>query len=189
MEEPPTSLKAAILINPYGCVLLLNMSLTDNCQKKFTLKHKKQNMNTETTKCPKSIIKEFSDYTLNNEIENIRQLLDISGEFEIQDEKKDSIVVKKDVFIDWYQKKLEATTVTSVEFDQCIGCSFGKSILIFNNGKFPREIKHNSERSKTGLMLNTIEGKINEIKFCFAFLKTENKYQIEIDRAKKYNNK
>jgi len=36
-------------------------------------------------------------------------------------------------------------------------------------------------------MLNTNEGKINEIKFCFAFLKTENKYQIEIDRAKKNN--
>ena len=154
-----------------------------------TNRNKQKNMITKTTKSRESIIKEFSDYTLNNEIENIRQLLDINGEFEIQDENKNSIEVKKDAFIDWYQKKLEATAVTSVEFDQCIGCSFGKSILIFNQGKFPREIKHNSERSKTGLMLNTNEGKINEIKFCFAFLKTENKYQIEIDRAKKYNNK
>ena len=42
----------------------------DNCQKEFTLKHKKQNMNTTTTKSTESIIKEFSDYTLNNEIEN-----------------------------------------------------------------------------------------------------------------------
>ena len=65
-------------------------------------------MNTITTKSTESIIKEFSDYTLNNEIENIRQLLDINGEFEIQDEKKDSIEVKRDAFIDWYQKKLEA---------------------------------------------------------------------------------
>ena len=142
-------------------------------------------MITKTKKSTKSIIKEFSNYTLNNEIENIKKLLDINGEFEIQDEKKNSIEVKKDVFIDWYQKKLEATTVTSVKFDQCIGCSFGKSILIFNKGKFPRDIKHNSERSKTGLMLNTSGGKINEIKFCFAFLKTENKYQIEIEKAKK----
>ena len=61
----------------------------------------------------------------------------------------------------------------------------GNLYLYLTNGKFPRDIKHNSERSKTGLMLNTNEGKINEIKFCFAFLKTENKYQIEIDRAKK----
>ena len=144
-------------------------------------------MNTITIKSPKSIIKEFSDYTLNSEIENIRQLLDIDGEFEIQDEKKDSIEVKRDAFIDWFSKKLKTTKITSVEYDQCIGCSFGKSIVIFNQGKFPREIKHNSERSKTGLMLNTNEGKINEIKFCFAFLKTENKYQIEIDRAKKNN--
>ena len=45
-------------------------------------------MNTTTTKSTESIIKEFSDYTLNNEIENIRQLLDINGEFEIQDENK-----------------------------------------------------------------------------------------------------
>ena len=144
-------------------------------------------MITKTKNKPKSIIKEFSNYTLNSEIENIRQLLDINGEFEIQDEKKDSIEVKRDVFIEWYQKKLETIKVTTVEFDQCIGCSFGKSILIFNQGKFPRDIKHNSERSKTGLMLNTSEGKINEIKFCLAFLKTENKYQIEIDRSKKNN--
>ena len=61
-------------------------------------------MNTTTTKSTESIIKEFSDYTLNNEIENIRQLLDINGEFEIQDENKNSIEVKKDAFIDWYQK-------------------------------------------------------------------------------------
>ena len=66
-------------------------------------------MITKTTKSRESIIKEFSDYTLNNEIENIRQLLDINGEFEIQDENKNSIEVKKDAFIDWYQKKLEAT--------------------------------------------------------------------------------
>ena len=61
-------------------------------------------MNTITTKSTESIIKEFSDYTLNNEIENIRQLLDINCEFEIQDEKKDSIEVKRNAFIDWYQK-------------------------------------------------------------------------------------
>jgi hypothetical protein len=61
-------------------------------------------MNTTTTKSTESIIKEFSDYTLNNEIENIRQLLDINGEFEIQDKKKDIIEVKRDAFIDWYQK-------------------------------------------------------------------------------------
>jgi len=144
-------------------------------------------MNTITIKSPKSIIKEFSDYTLNSEIENIRQLLDIDGEFEIQDEKKDSIEVKRDAFIDWFSKKLKTTKITSVEYDQCIGCSFGKSIVIFNQGKFPREIKHNSERSKTGLMINTSDNKINGIKFCFGFLKTENKYQIEIDRAKKNN--
>jgi hypothetical protein len=61
-------------------------------------------MNTTTTKSTESIIKEFSDYTLNNEIENIRQLPDINGEFEIQDKKKDIIEVKRDAFIDWYQK-------------------------------------------------------------------------------------
>ena len=56
-------------------------------------------MNTITIKSPKSIIKEFSDYTLNSEIENIRQLLDIDGEFEIQDEKKDSIEVKRKIVL------------------------------------------------------------------------------------------
>ena len=70
-----------------------------------TNRNKQKNMITKTTKSRESIIKEFSDYTLNNEIENIRQLLDINGEFEIQDENKNSIEVKKDAFIDWYQKK------------------------------------------------------------------------------------
>lgn len=37
-EEATYPLEAAILINPYGCVLLLNMSLIKNCQKEFTLK-------------------------------------------------------------------------------------------------------------------------------------------------------
>ena len=48
-------------------------------------------MNTITTKSTESIIKEFSDYTLNNEIENIRQLLDINGEFEIQAKLNDTL--------------------------------------------------------------------------------------------------
>jgi len=54
-----------------------------------------------------------------------------------------------------------------------------KPVFLFNGGKFPRETKKESERSKMGLMLNVQEDKIMEIKFCFVFLKTENKYLFE----------
>lgn len=55
----------------------------------------------------------------------------------------------------------------------------GNSVVIFNDGKFPRTIKDSSERSKTGIMIDVKDYKIITLKFCFLFLKTENKYKYE----------
>jgi hypothetical protein len=126
-----------------------------------------------------SIIKLFSGFTLAKDIKGISNLLADDGEFQIQDEAKATIEVGKQEFVSWYAQKLVHHKVRSVAYDQCIGCSLGKSVVLFNNGQFPRQVKDYSERSKTGLMLNVRDGKIKELNFCFVFLKAENKYQHE----------
>lgn len=86
--------------------------------------------------------------------------------------------------MNWYKHKLENTTITDIDYDQCLHCSIGNPVVLFNHGKFPREEKDYSARSKTGLMLNIKDNKIAEIKFYFVFLKTENKCCFEVDGEK-----
>ena len=66
--------------------------------------------------------------------------------------------------------------------------SFGSPVVLFNGGNFPRVIKDSSERSKTGLMLEFIDGKIATLKFCYVFANNENKYVFEcnIERMKEF---
>ena len=71
-----------------------------------------------------------------------------------------------------------------IDYDNCIHCSIGNPVVLFNNGLFPRDIKDVSERSKTGLMLRIEHNKIIEIKFCYAFAVTENKYVFDCKMAK-----
>ena len=101
------------------------------------------------------------------------------GEFQIQDDENESIETNKIGFLNWYSKKLNDTPIVGVIYDQCLHCSIGNSVVIFNERKFPRVIKDSSERSKTGLMIETKTGKIVALKFCFVFLETENKYVFE----------
>jgi hypothetical protein len=65
-------------------------------------------------------------------------------------------------------------------------CQIGASVVLFNDGTFPRKIKDSSERVKSGFKVDVKEDKIDNLKFCFVFLKTENKYkfQCEIDEMK-----
>ncbi len=132
------------------------------------------------------IAKEFANASKLIDIPHLESLLDENGEFEIQNDQLDIIHANKEEFIKWYEVKLKATAITDIEYDQCLHCHIGNTVIIFNDGKFPRTIKDISERSKTGLMVDAKDGKIMTIKFCFVFLKTENKYQVDciIERFK-----
>lgn len=137
-------------------------------------------MNTTKIKT-QNIAVEFAKATKQKNIELLYSLLDEEGEFEIQDVKNETVEANKSVFLKWYKTKLEATNITEIVYDQCMFCQIGNSVVIFNNGEFPRLIKDSSERVKTGIMIDAKNGKITTLKFCFSFIKTENKYKFEIN--------
>lgn len=126
------------------------------------------------------IAKSFATSTKLKDFDVLNNLLFEGGEFEIQPETTyGTEIVNKSSFLNWYAIKLETTSISDIDYDQCMSCEIGKPVILFNKGKFPRTPKESHNRSKTGLMLKIQDDKIIEIKFCYVFLKTENKYVFE----------
>jgi len=138
-----------------------------------------------TTK-PEDIVNNFALATKNKDIKFLKNLLFGDGEFEIENEVDFSVrlIVNKQQFLRWYKTKIENTEITGIDYDQCLHCSIGNPVILFNQGKFPRNENDPSARSKTGLMLNINDNKITEIKFCYVFLETENKCGFEVNGEK-----
>ena len=133
----------------------------------------------------------FSAALLKKDIKGIKDLLSEEGEFEIQSPKLNTLQVNKNRFVSWLNRRLKQTDTLTVALDQCLHCSIGRTVLLINDGTFPRQIKDSSERSKTGLMLKVKEGQISQIKFCFVFVKTENRYiyELKTDKVRYYEEK
>ena len=127
----------------------------------------------------RDIVNDFAVSTKNNSITDIEYLLCDEGYYEIQLENLETFETNKTEFLQWFSNKLNTTIITDVEFDQCIHCAVGNNVLLFNKGLFPRTVKDASERSKTGLMIGVTDGVITQIKFCYVFMKTDNKYAFE----------
>ena len=125
------------------------------------------------------LIKQFVSSTLSADMPSIDYLLAEEGVFEIEDKNLELVDASKKEFLQWYNYKLQETTINDIAYDKCIGCSFGNQVVIFNNGTFPREPQDFTDKTKAGLMLNTSDGKISKIQFCFTFLKTENRAVCE----------
>jgi hypothetical protein len=121
------------------------------------------------------LLKLFVSASLTNDMKALEQLLADNGVFEIEDKNLELIDTSKKEFIEWYKNKLKETNIKEVTNDQCIGCSFGNQVVIFNNGTFPRVPQEFTDKTKAGLMLDSRDGKIHTIQFCFSFLKTENR--------------
>lgn len=121
------------------------------------------------------LIKLFVSASLNADILALDHLLAEDGVFEIEDKNLELVDTSKKEFLQWYNNKLKETKIKEVTNDQCIGCSFGNQVVIFNNGTFPRVPQDFTDKTKAGLMLETLDGKISKMQFCFSFLKTENK--------------
>ena len=134
------------------------------------------------------IDKVFAEAIATCDTELLGHILDDKGEFEIKNEKVEVVRTDKAGFIQWITQKRTAVDKLEYYFDQCLHCSIGSPVVIFNNGEFPKSIKDSSAKSKTGFMLNIKDQRINEIKFCYTFLHNENKYgyEIECERIKKY---
>lgn len=125
------------------------------------------------------LIKLFVSASLSADMKAMEYLLAEDGVFEIEDDNLELVDSSKKDFLKWYNNKLQETTINEVTYDQCIGCSFGNQVVIFNNGTFPRVPQEFTDTTKAGLMLDTSDGKISKIQFCFTFLKTENKAVCE----------
>ncbi len=132
-----------------------------------------------TLKSIKDLIEEFSNATIEKDFDIIEKLLDDKGIFEVPDTKLELVETSKSKFITWYKNILSDVEILEHHYDQCVGCSFGKHVVLFNDGFFPRVQKDSSDRSKTGFMIDSKDGKIIKIAFCFVFLKTENRYIFE----------
>ncbi|WP_396154768.1 hypothetical protein [Flavobacterium macrobrachii] len=121
------------------------------------------------------LIKQFIAASENIDILKLEELLDEYGAYEIEDDTFEVNETSKSEFLKWYTTKLKTTKITDIIYDQCIGCSFGKNIVLLNHGTFPRIPQEFTDKTKAGLMLDSKDGKIHKIQFCFSFLKTENK--------------
>lgn len=134
----------------------------------------------ETTKTVyKEIAIAFANASADKDFDVVKTLLSDKGVFEIQTNNLDTKEVNKKKFLDWFFKKLEETQIESIDYDQCLHCSFGSPVVLFNGGQFPRRIKDSSERSKTGIMLECEDGQIRTLKFCFVFFHTDNDFVFE----------
>ena len=123
-----------------------------------------------------ALLKHFISASQNADINSIAGLLSDEGLFEIEDDNFDLVDTSKNEYLQWYKNKLQKTTINEVFIDQCIGCSFGKQVVIFNNGTFPRVPQKFEDKTKGGILIESSEGKISKIMFCFSFLKTENNF-------------
>lgn len=123
----------------------------------------------------KDILMDFVSATKNADISTIASLLDKNGVFEIEDLNKKIVTANKQDFLNWYESKLLETKIDEVEFDQCIGCSFGNHVVIFNKGSFPRRPQEFTDSTKAGIMFTISDGKISKTQLCINFLKTENR--------------
>ncbi len=126
-----------------------------------------------------NIAKAFAACIIENRIEDLRALLHPEGEFNVQNEELSTVVVDSSHFVAWMKYRMMNETVHTIDYDQCVGCSIGATIILFNGGTFPREIQDSSDKSKTALMLDVKDGYIHKIVFCGSFLKTENNYCFE----------
>lgn len=130
----------------------------------------------------KDISIEFANAVKLKDLNLIENLLSDTGTFSIQDSELETQEANKSQFIKWFRQKLKRVVIYKVDFDLCLHCMIGNKVVLFNDGKFPRAIQHNYERSKTGLMLEMDADKISSISFCFVFAKTENLYQFECNK-------
>jgi hypothetical protein len=132
-------------------------------------------------------VQKFIHAIMTQDVELVKSCLVKKGRFNIQDKKLKTQDRKIRGFMNWFGPRLKNSKIQHIKFDQCLHCKIGNTVIIINNGGFPREIKDRSERSKTGLMIEIEDDLISTIQFCYVFLKTENKYKFEIDVRKLSN--
>lgn len=121
-------------------------------------------------------------------LKSAEDLLDDNGEFEIQDEKNQTLKVKKKEFMDWWKNKWADSGWAAVEeprmdvdSDTCSGCNKGCKVYLLMDGTFPYQPeKSGGERILRGILVKEHEGKITSIATCSQFENRENPFQYQV---------
>jgi len=103
--------------------------------------------------CGHPTIIEFVRAITTRDLILLENLLHNSGEFKIKNQKNfsDRLVVNKQKFLNWYEVKLKVHSISEVAYDQCLHCSIGKTVLLFNGGKIAEGNKRRIREIKNGV--------------------------------------
>lgn len=137
----------------------------------------------QSNKPVKEVISEFTNALIAKDLQALADLLDNNGAFMVINKTFETVAVIKEQYINWLRFKLQTESVMQVDMDSCTGCSLGKTVVIYNNGKFPWVSNKIGDSSKGGLDFVIEKGKITQIKFCYKFKNTKNQFGFE----KRYN--
>lgn len=150
-------------------------------------------MDTIITTNQKTLTIELAEAISNFNIVDVGNLLTDNGEFQILDEKDETIICKKDEFLKWLNNCFdefisanEDRTHLDFTIDQCLHCRVGNPVIIIDNGRFPVFTRNSWDREKIGLMLEFKDEMISDITFCGFFLRTDNPFHFEKECARRY---
>src|ERR1035437_2167062 len=132
------------------------------------------------TKAKEKIEAVFAEAIVTGDRDALENLLADGDEFNIENELQETANTDKPGFINWILDKRKKQEKIEYVFDLCLNCKFGAPVVIFNDGFFPIsrkkiDVKNFSRKERGGLMLDIENNKIEAIRFCYTFLKTENK--------------
>lgn len=143
-------------------------------------------METLIQKDQKTIAEELAEAIASFNIIKVGNLLSENGEYSTLNEKNETVYANKSIFITWlgnlyndYKAINNISDKLEYTLDKCSYCRIGNPVIIFENGKFPINMKEPWEMEKCGLMLQFEDNLISGITFCYYFLTAENPYNYE----------
>lgn len=122
-------------------------------------------------------VKQFAFAFAHFDIAALSTLLADKGEFIIQDENLEDLLVEdKADYLAWLQNRFTEFKEDSpqkkklkFEFDTCGGCSTGCPVIYFEGAIFPRLADDPEEMLLHGKMIDVKDGKVQRILFCYNF--------------------
>jgi hypothetical protein len=134
----------------------------------------------------KTVTEELAEAIASFNLERVMSLLSDSGCFPVPGADPGVGGSEKEMFSKWLEKcytglsrpgkKQRNLGFTIV---QSMHSKTGSSILLFEDGKFPRLSPTQAPEEKSGLVIRTENGMVTGIEFCFLVLKTESPFIYE----------
>ncbi len=154
-------------------------------------KNNKKEKSLDKAKNPQEVIEAFTNALIAKDLKALSNLLDDDGAFIVINKTFETVAVMKEQYVNWLRFKLQTESVTQVDMDTCAGCSLGKTVVIYNDGRFPWKVNKIENALKGGLDFIVKNGKITQIKFCYKFKNTINQhgYEKRYDIYKSYIDK